>query len=53
MEMNYYSLENTLDYMKLTKYDVYPITYRDGAWIYEDNGKFRLALNAIKNNVEE
>ncbi|MBQ8413500.1 MAG: hypothetical protein IJX12_07860 [Lachnospiraceae bacterium] len=47
--MDYCFITSGYEYMKLAHYEVYPITYRDGAWIYEDNGKFRLAYNTIKN----
>ena len=51
--METYKIRNTLDCMELIKLDIYPITYRDGSWIFEKNGKLILALNAINNNKKE
>lgn len=48
--MEYYKVEKALEMMALNKMDIEPITYRDGAWIYEKTGKLLLALNAIKEN---
>ena len=48
--MEYYKVHNALEMMALGKLDVMPITYKDGAWIYEKTGKLMLALNAIKEN---
>ena len=47
MDMNYLRLENTLKMTELMKMGIYPITYRDGSWIYELNGKLILALNTL------
>lgn len=48
--MEYYKVERALEMMALGKLDIMPITYKDGAWIYEKTGKLMLALNAIKEN---
>lgn len=45
--MDYIRIENTLKMTELMKMDIYPITYRDGAWIYELNRKLILALNTL------
>lgn len=34
-------------YNKLANMDIMPITFRDGSWIYEKNGKLILALNTL------
>lgn len=50
MENNYeyYFVSDIETYIRLADLGVYPVTYRDGAWIYEMNGKLKLALNTLR-----
>lgn len=50
MENNYeYTFIGDIEtYIRLADLDVYPVTYSGGLWIYEKNGKLKLALNTLK-----